>query len=1139
MATFLKGEKNFYPEIKSFTPDYKFLSATLDARESKYLSGWEATNDAYSRMYSDLSQEENRQFQKQFIEDLTPKLQKISGLDFSIQQNVNAAKGVFAPFFEDERVVKDIVYTSTYKDQLRYASQLANSADAEVRQKFNPIAMEAMQFRMQEFQEADRATTLGMALPKFVEDADLIRTSKDYLKERGLTMTIEYPSFGDKDGKGAGNFLITDKNGKLIEGLARNMIMTDLLDDPRVREWYDTRTYVESMRFATNALEAGGVQSKQEGLQLWANEQLRVLEEINFNQKEDLKKDINKRTNATVTWESVRNSSGLLPAEKKLLENNKSAVEQLQSDLNRKLQGTEFLSMPDVDDNASLTKAYAMLGQQYMMQDTMEAARQYAYLDSSTELEVNKLKQDELNHRYKLNEIKTKAYYDSELSKQDYDEAYKLSEQQFEEDVYLEKLKGIIKGENDKNSKGGSETEKRRAQSTVQYGVPGSSIFQLDDDDEIIKDNYINANQEAIGKKQEELMLRKNDLLLEMYAARYPGAETYTINTGTVDEPVMEQMNSKRLQEFLAAKQKVYNEETQLEEETDKLKNYAAIDRLFTEMSDYFSTENEENIYKDHPEWLIGNDGVRNTDDDNQTEYRKIQNKLFRNDPTNPSQQGFFEDEKLFNEMVIKNGEAFYNNASAASAALQETDEDFNKMIVELGYPTPYVVENGIKRVMTKSEYMKKFRDMAVNGEIKNFDGKGFGQTSDGDSNPDWMDKQMTVMPTGVPNAPPIITYQNRLDESAIKGKSEYIYDQLTKQMQKNFGSQDYKTFLQIEREVMGLPGTNIGFTQTESVYTSGTPLPGSDAERVTNTMIDQFRQTYADPTQVGGVIIQLPESVQDLTDINITAPNIASDEAIAGKILFNELVLKGGGDAKEKYRIEYFQNIGPEKFDDEGAMISTPMAGYKISEIDSEFITDLDPSTNTESPLNADQFELAKTMNKDGFVFLFPRDKDISPGSYARSAQGSNIKKRLDLSENGVFNFTIPGQIFSPGNVLFKEVSPGNIQVTMNINEYDPTSSDAAKQYTTTQVVQNITYNPGENYTVALNEKYNTTRNILELANQENNLKMYDMRAKDLSKVKWIEGWKAANPNMPESEAERNYLEALEFAKINTSNSN
>eukprot|EP01046_Picozoa_sp_COSAG06_P000056 COSAG06_NODE_2_length_50023_cov_292.698041_15_plen_319_part_00 len=317
--------------------------------------------------------------------------------------------------------------------------------------------------------------------------------------------------------------------------------MTDLLDDPRVRQWYDTRTYVESMRFANNALEAGGVQSKQEGLQLWASEQLRVLEEINFNQQEDLKKDIDKRQNATVTWESVRGGSGLLPAEKTILENNKSAVEQLQADLDRKLQGSEFLSMNDVDNTASLSKAYAMLGQQYMMQDTMEAARQYSYLDSSTELEVNQLKQDELNHRYALNEIKTRAYFESEQSKQDYEEAFKLSEQQYREDDALERLKGAIQKAN--KGDGSSETERNRSRSTTTYGNTTSSIFQLDDDGQIIKDNYINENENAIANKQKQMMTRKNDLILDMFAARYPGAETYTINTGTVDEPVMEQMN--------------------------------------------------------------------------------------------------------------------------------------------------------------------------------------------------------------------------------------------------------------------------------------------------------------------------------------------------------------------------------------------------------------------------------------------------------------------------------------------------------------------------------------------------------------------------------------------------------------------
>ena len=98
MATYIKGEKNFYPEIKPFTPDYKFLSAALDAREAKYNAGWKATNDLYSRVYSDLSRADNQEFQRQFIEKLEPELSKISGLDLSLMRNVDAAKGVFAPF---------------------------------------------------------------------------------------------------------------------------------------------------------------------------------------------------------------------------------------------------------------------------------------------------------------------------------------------------------------------------------------------------------------------------------------------------------------------------------------------------------------------------------------------------------------------------------------------------------------------------------------------------------------------------------------------------------------------------------------------------------------------------------------------------------------------------------------------------------------------------------------------------------------------------------------------------------------------------------------------------------------------------------------------------------------------------------
>ena len=155
MATYLKGEKNYYPDIKAFTPDYKMLSATLDARENKYLQGWEETNDAYSRLYSDLTRGDTKDAQQQFIETLAPEIEKISGLDLSQQRNVNAAQEVFAPFFEDQLVVKDMVYTATYKDQMRTAQMLANSSDAKARDLYNPIAMEKMQFDREDFMSAD------------------------------------------------------------------------------------------------------------------------------------------------------------------------------------------------------------------------------------------------------------------------------------------------------------------------------------------------------------------------------------------------------------------------------------------------------------------------------------------------------------------------------------------------------------------------------------------------------------------------------------------------------------------------------------------------------------------------------------------------------------------------------------------------------------------------------------------------------------------------------------------------------------------------------------------------------------------------------------------------------------------------
>ena len=48
---------------------------------------------------------DNEDTRQQYANRLSNGLKQISGTDLSLQQNVDAAKGVFTPFFEDDKMV--------------------------------------------------------------------------------------------------------------------------------------------------------------------------------------------------------------------------------------------------------------------------------------------------------------------------------------------------------------------------------------------------------------------------------------------------------------------------------------------------------------------------------------------------------------------------------------------------------------------------------------------------------------------------------------------------------------------------------------------------------------------------------------------------------------------------------------------------------------------------------------------------------------------------------------------------------------------------------------------------------------------------------------------------------------------------
>ena len=226
MATYVPGVPQYFPKLEPFTPDYKFLSSVLDARTDRYNKNYKAVNDLYSKVvYGNLSREDTKNIRNQYAENLGPKLQQVSGMDLSMVQNAEAAKSLFKPFFENDLIVKDLVTTRQYQNEMSYVNQLQNSPDRQQREMYWTTGLQKMQYEMQDFINASEEEALRMAAPKYTPDADLYEMAMEHLKASGLTADVTEPS---KDGM----WMIRRKNGALITRQALQEVQMALKDDP-------------------------------------------------------------------------------------------------------------------------------------------------------------------------------------------------------------------------------------------------------------------------------------------------------------------------------------------------------------------------------------------------------------------------------------------------------------------------------------------------------------------------------------------------------------------------------------------------------------------------------------------------------------------------------------------------------------------------------------------------------------------------------------------------------------------------------------------------------------------------------------------------------------------------------------------
>ena len=457
MATYIKGVDTYLPDIKPFTPDYKFLSAVLQTRTDKYDANYKATNDLYNKVvYADLSRDDTKERRDQYAEKIAPHIEQISGLDLSLASNVDAAKGVFAPFYEDDITVKDMVYTSRYRDQSQRAQNLLNSNDSTVSEKYWETGMRSMQYRMDEFRNADPSEAINMKLPEFVPNANLFALSQQVLEnmEPPLKMKMDRfakranPNFDPKQAISKNNqpeiantdWIITEQNGALVTGAALQQIRARLLENAGVQKAYQTEAYVSGMDYATDAVNNGGATSIKNGQEMWASETIRRIEEVNRLKLANDMKGLAKAEQAAVRWSNYKGQNGIIEGSEldKLETEQLSEIEQYKLDIESKKQIRNEAALPSPNLNNTLNKAYNLFMQGNIMDDMQESAQAWSARDYEYEMRENKFAIDEKKAMYNMAEIQARSTnaYNLELMKQN------RADRRMREKVALEGLGG-------------------------------------------------------------------------------------------------------------------------------------------------------------------------------------------------------------------------------------------------------------------------------------------------------------------------------------------------------------------------------------------------------------------------------------------------------------------------------------------------------------------------------------------------------------------------------------------------------------------------------------------------------------------------------------------------------------------------
>ena len=273
MATYIPNVQDKVTQVRPPQTNWQFEAQLLSTRQGKYDQGHDKLSKMYGKILNaGLTREGNIEAREEFFKLIDSDLRKVAGIDLSKDSNVTQGQQVFNQIYDNDYLVKDMVWTKNFQGEMKRADAFKNCVDPETcGGQYWEDGVKAMQYRREEFKNSTNDESMSVGDARYVPYNNLMAQAMKDMKEAGLDITVEPTPDGSR-------YRAKMRNGDLLVNPLFDLFNGLYAKNPEFQDMYKVMAYNERKDWTYNAVQSGKYATLDEAAMGFVEQQATAIE---------------------------------------------------------------------------------------------------------------------------------------------------------------------------------------------------------------------------------------------------------------------------------------------------------------------------------------------------------------------------------------------------------------------------------------------------------------------------------------------------------------------------------------------------------------------------------------------------------------------------------------------------------------------------------------------------------------------------------------------------------------------------------------------------------------------------------------------------------------------------------------------